>query len=347
MNNTARKNRIRTALTGLAASLFLAVPAYSQWWSLAGNAAGANDFLGTTNTQDLRIRTNNTERMRILQSNGFVGIGNTNPQTKLHLNNGRLRQETTTDVNHAFELRNSSGGVGRAWNFYQLSTGSGFCPNGMVWEYASGFGSFIYPLTMSEDGYIGINIGTQTPINALDVFGGQVIGYSYAATNTAPISGLLVEGDVGIGQTSPSYKLDVNGQGRATGGWITSDARYKKDIASLDNALAKVMALKGVSYDFRRDEFPKINFKEGRQLGFIAQDVKEILPELVSQDKEGYYSVAYIEVVPLLVEAVKEQQQTIAQQNARIARLEAALQSAGLLSGTSDGGSAETTMASK
>lgn len=53
-------------------------------WELTGNATEPNDFLGTTNNQPLEIRTNNTERMRV-DTNGNVGIGTTNPSTKLHV----------------------------------------------------------------------------------------------------------------------------------------------------------------------------------------------------------------------------------------------------------------------
>ena len=66
-----------------------------------------------------------------------------------------------------------------------------------------------------------------------------------------------------------------------------------------------------MSFDWRRDEFPALNFGRGRQVGFIAQEIVGVLPEAVSTDSKGYYRMAYSEVIPVLVEAVKEQQQTI------------------------------------
>ncbi len=80
------------------------------------------------------------------------------------------------------------------------------------------------------------------------------------------------------------------------------------------------MRLRGVSYDWRQSEFPTVNFNKGRQVGFIAQELAEVLPEVVTKDEQGY-RVAYSSVVPVLAEAIKEQQETIAglkQENARL-----------------------------
>ena len=82
-----------------------------------------------------------------------------------------------------------------------------------------------------------------------------------------------------------------------------SDIRLKKDIEKIDFALSKVKALNGVN-------FTKI--KNGdRSTGLIAQDVQAILPEAVTVDENGYLSVAYGNMVGLLVEAIKEQDNKI------------------------------------
>jgi hypothetical protein len=120
------------------------------------------------------------------------------------------------------------------------------------------------------------------------------------------VMSLRSNGNVGIANTSPSYILDVTGEARFTGGYTTSDQRWKKNITPVKNALATIEGLQGVNFDWRRDEFPKMNFTKGRQFGFIAQDVEKILPEIVSTDHEGYKNVSYESVTPVLVEAVKE-----------------------------------------
>lgn len=88
-----------------------------------------------------------------------------------------------------------------------------------------------------------------------------------------------------------------------------SDARLKHNIVTLDNALDRILNLRGVSYEWNQDS--GFGADAGRQIGFIAQEVEKVLPELVHTGKNGYKSVAYQNVVPVLVEAVKTQQKHI------------------------------------
>jgi len=90
-----------------------------------------------------------------------------------------------------------------------------------------------------------------------------------------------------------------------------SDRRYKKDVLVIDNALDKIMSMKGVYYYWKNDEFPEMNFNNERQIGVIAQDVEPIFPELVLTDAEGYKTVDYPKIAPILIEAVQEQQEMI------------------------------------
>lgn len=92
----------------------------------------------------------------------------------------------------------------------------------------------------------------------------------------------------------------------ATGFPIASDFRYKKNIQPLENTLSKVQKIVGVSYDLRKEEFPEKNFSDQPQIGFIAQDLEKIFPEMVFTDEKGYKSVDYARLTPVLVEAMKE-----------------------------------------
>ncbi len=134
----------------------------------------------------------------------------------------------------------------------------------------------------------------------------------------------------GVGASpSGNYKLEVSGKVKSTGINETSDQRLKKNISEIDNALDKVTSMRGVTYDWRRDEFPEKNFSEGMQYGLIAQELEQIVPELVSTDNNGWKSIEYSHIVPLLIEAIKEQQQTIDHlqgNEARIAALEASIE---------------------
>jgi hypothetical protein len=112
----------------------------------------------------------------------------------------------------------------------------------------------------------------------------------------------------------------VNGTVTCTGFNNTSDARYKMNIQPLSSALAQTLRLRAVSYDWNRAKFPDKGFDDRRQLGFIAQEVREILPDVVSENQDGYLSVSYTEIIPVLAEAVKELKQ---QKDAEIAALKA------------------------
>ena len=116
---------------------------------------------------------------------------------------------------------------------------------------------------------------------------------------------VVKNGKVGIGRTSPAYELDVNGSIRGT--LVSpSDVRWKEDVRPLSSALDTVSRLSGVSYNWKREEFPLQNFPVGRQLGLLAQEVEEVVPELVFTDPEGMKGVYYSSLAPLLIEAVKE-----------------------------------------
>lgn len=59
-------------------------------------------------------------------------------------------------------------------------------------------------------------------------------------------------------------------------------------------------------YEWKLEEFPDQNFPAGRQIGFIAQDVDQIIPEVVHRDRDGYLSIDYARMTTVLVEAIKE-----------------------------------------
>jgi|GEM_PF-6877565 len=126
---------------------------------------------------------------------------------------------------------------------------------------------------------------------------------------------LAANGHLGIARSPDNlYKLDVNGNTRCNGGvWSASDRRFKLGVEALASPLTRVLRLKGVMYSYDRGRFPDMGFSDKKAIGFIAQDVAEILPEAVQVDEQGFYAMNYDMVVPLLVEAIKEQQVQIAE----------------------------------
>jgi hypothetical protein len=108
---------------------------------------------------------------------------------------------------------------------------------------------------------------------------------------------------VGIGNnTALSYALHVTGTIYATADVIAySDARVKENVVTIDNALNKVTNLRGVYYTRKDEEVKKQN------IGVIAQEVLDVVPELVSYSEENdQYAVKYQNITALLIEAIKE-----------------------------------------
>jgi hypothetical protein len=124
---------------------------------------------------------------------------------------------------------------------------------------------------------------------------------------------ILENGYVGMGIANPTVKLQVSGDIIANSIGGSSDFRFKINIRPITNALDKIKALRGVYFNWNQNEFPDRQFGSNVELGFIAQEVEKIIPEIVTKDKtkEEYRSVKYDKLVALLVEAIKEQQKQI------------------------------------
>lgn len=149
------------------------------------------------------------------------------------------------------------------------------------------------------------------------------------------------DGDAGIGLNNPMHKLHVNGNIHADGditatGTINcaSDARLKHNIQPLDNAMSIISELQPKRYHFKSETYPKLNLPTTAQIGLIAQEVQEVVPELVDQktvttDEQGttmeINSVNYIGLVPVLVKGMQEQQAILDEQQATLEPLKAEL----------------------
>ncbi|MEM9919618.1 MAG: tail fiber domain-containing protein [Bacteroidota bacterium] len=125
--------------------------------------------------------------------------------------------------------------------------------------------------------------------------------------------------------------FSVFGSISATSFRISSDKRLKRDFEDINSPLDKILATNGQRYFYtdKMTEYQYSNMPETEQLGYIAQELQEILPQAVEEDDNGYLMVKYHMLVPVITEAMKEQQDVIDQQQAvndqqraRIAQLE-------------------------
>jgi hypothetical protein len=113
---------------------------------------------------------------------------------------------------------------------------------------------------------------------------------------------------------------DVNGN-LSTIGDITaysgSDERLKDNITPIPDSLDKVLSISGNTFDWNEK-----SEKEGNDVGVVAQEILEVLPEAVITRDNGYLAVRYEKIIPLLIEAIKDQQNIILDLKNRIENLE-------------------------
>ena len=141
---------------------------------------------------------------------------------------------------------------------------------------------------------------------------------SFDTANTAFVIGNGVDGST----TSDAFKVMFNGDATLSNDLtvegdivISSDARLKANIVSLGSTLARLLLIDGKSYTMKKDGKQKI--------GVLAQDIQKVFPELVSTDDRDMLAVNYQGLVPVLINALKEQDGKMKEQEKRLERLEA------------------------
>jgi len=140
--------------------------------------------------------------------------------------------------------------------------------------------------------------------NEIDTASGNLIldsaGGTVNVTDNLDVDGTLNVDSTSTlrGDTAITGELTVTGDITA---FFTSDQRLKDNITPIENSLSKIESISGNTYDWNEK-----SGKEGHDVGVIAQEVLEILPEAVTTRDNGYLAVDYQRIVPLLVEAIKE-----------------------------------------
>lgn len=308
----------------------------------AGTTAGEHSFVGHDNassTQGLQIRVGgdtkdissvDEQHTAYFRSSGKIGFGQRDPSAKLTVYNefGWATRDTLElegpDPTLFFNDSTNTGGFRIKW---QAGAGAN-----------QGLRFFRDSSEQAPDFFIDLNgnvgVGTDDPSSKFEIVGtnGQLFsvvddmsGIIFSVNDSSGIPSLEVEdngnvymtefgGKVVVGKpTYTSALVNVGGTVDATAHTTNSDQALKTNIQPITDAVDKVKQIGGYTFDMNTD---------GREsTGVIAQEIEKVLPQVVFGE-EGSKSVSYGNIVGLLIEAIKEQQQTIESQNERIDALE-------------------------
>lgn len=286
-----------------------------------------NTFVGSYVGYDTTTGTNNT----LLGSGAGASVSTGSNNTYVGLSTA---QRSNTGGNNA-ALGRSAGlfNYGGANNVYLgMGAGEGNFDPGEA-------------LTYSNNTLIGYNAGGNIA-GSNNVFIGYQAGISEGGSNrlyiensnsaTPLIGGDFANNRVGInrsiGALTNTLEVGGNASKTAAGAWLAnSDRRLKTNINAIGglSALDLISKMRGVSFEWN-DQVTGIHRPQGKQIGFIAQELMEIFPEKVTKDRLGYYQTAYGDYDPIFVEAIKalasklEQTEVeLGNYKARLARLEA------------------------
>jgi hypothetical protein len=143
----------------------------------------------------------------------------------------------------------------------------------------------------------------------------------------------------GIYAYGSTYAGYFSGSIYTTGSYLPSDEKLKTDISDTENSLERIMELKPINFRYRTEKYAEMNLPEGYYDGLLAQDVEQVFPEIVrevsiSDDEkvgtdsvnktrakgETALAVNYVQLIPVLIGAIQEQQQQIAKLQAQIAK---------------------------
>jgi hypothetical protein len=175
-------------------------------------------------------------------------------------------------------ITNGYGTFSQVWNYHTNATGS----------IQNAFAYFAQ---------VGGNAGTTAPITS----------YGYYGDMTGALGGSTRYGIYIVNETSNYFSGPLWAQSFN----VNSDARLKKNIQPIANPIEKLKKISGYTYEWRTSEFDTLNLKTGKDYGIIAQEVEKIFPEMISTSPNGYKAVNYNNLVPVMIEAIKEQQKQI------------------------------------
>lgn len=284
----------------------------ATWTNPATLGGGADDDWYTVGTTTAPTNINDDK-----YTMGLIGIGTTTPVTRLHVDDGMAR--ISGSIDHS-----------------DLSTTSFFTngPNtGLQLEDDTDFGGLLLDKNSDDNLDFTLYFGDNpSGTNAMKFCFANWNGSSHVFSE---LMRLDVNGYLGIGTASASYRLDLpntagaGGQGRANAWNIYSDARLKTNVQNIGYGLNTIMELAPKSYFQHNATIANgtINISQDQganSIGFIAQELYQMVPEAVQKptdESKDLWSVDYTKLVPVLVQAIKDQQVIIEDQQQKFDEL--------------------------
>jgi hypothetical protein len=305
-----------TAFSALSFAQGLSIRAAQNW---TDTAQATSMFLSTTSPGTVQPLARMT-----ITATGDVGVGTTAPSESVEVvragQSGAAILATTfgaeeTNGGGAFVIRNARG-TGAAPAAVHLGdslgyfVGNGYGTSGFGNEFAGGM-----VIVAGEDwtdaaqgslvAFITTPLGSNEGAASLAILPDGKIGIGTFNAIPTIADKLQVFGDIRVGTTGTNGCLK-NFTGTGIAGTCSSDRRLKKNITPFGPMLDKVTALEPVHYFWRTSEFPDRHFGNSQNYGLIAQDVEQVLPELVATDSDGYKAVDYSQLPLLAIQAIKE-----------------------------------------
>lgn len=296
--------------------------------------SGTDGILETTRNSgtvaNMIFGIDQVEKMR-LDTNGNLGIGTSSPAYKLDVSGAGARIANTGVA----ELITSSSGGGGNWEFGVDASGNGFIYSGQA-KYLAISTNASERIRITSGGYVGVGEGSPEGYApfvvakpAINVNYGQIVARSTAAGDvstagmsvsktdtTTTTSQIFFKFIIGNG-ASGSGQINANGANAAAFGSY-SDSRLKENIVDLPSQLDNIMALRPVEYDYIESE------GGGHQIGFVAQEVQAIYPDLVGERPDGMLTLADMNKNDArLIKAIQEMKAIIDTQASTITQLQA------------------------
>lgn len=351
--------RLKHFINGIASNKYLTTDATGKitWSTLpnVGNAYTAGSGITIANN----VITNSNPSKWIANGTNIyngninnVGIGISTPNAKLHTLTNNQTYGVISENNLVGSAIAVSGkatgqtGLGFGGTFEGSNTGVyGNAEQNLDLLTNDQTGNFIYDLK-GVHGFAS-DAGLSNANDAKGLFGEGysassngtafgVYGYASNSNNTSGISiGLYGEAN-NASSLLDEYALYANGRSYTIGSvWAPSDEKLKSNIKELSNAIDIVRRLNAKTYEYKHDgKFANTHLPQGKNYGYLAQDLEKVVPEAVSeapiffkdkrtskQTSEKYKAVNYIALIPILSEAIKEQQSVIESQQNQIDEL--------------------------